>query len=128
MAGHGAEPKIKHPRIFYVGNLETDELLTLFKISKYFIHLAYLDHCPNVVIDARACGCQIICSSSGGTKEIAGKNAIVVQEDPWDYSYLESSVPPKMDYNRKENSKFDSHLSMSKVAKKYHNFLKGVAK
>ena len=68
VAGPNPDYKIDHERIFYVGNMSTDKLLTLFKISKYFIHLAYLDHCPNVVIDARASGCQIICSSAGFCK------------------------------------------------------------
>ena len=54
-------------------------------LSAAFIHLAWLDHCPNVVVDARAAACQIICSSAGGTKEIAGPSAIVIEEDEWDF-------------------------------------------
>lgn len=126
IAGSGDIERINHPRIFYVGNLNTNQLLTLFKISKYFIHLAYLDHCPNVVIDARSCGCQIICSSSGGTKEIAGTNAIVIKEEEWDYSFLKATEPPIMDYNKKINNGIDSELSMLKVSKKYLQFLKDV--
>ena len=126
IAGSAAVNTIKHPRIFYVGNLDTNQLLTLFKISKYFIHLAYLDHCPNVVIDARSSGCQIICSSSGGTKEIAGSNAIVVKEEEWDYSFLEDAEPPDLDYGSKINTGVDSELSMLKVSKKYLQFLNKV--
>ena len=127
VAGQDVNDAIEHPRVFYVGNLNTNELLTLFKISKCFIHLAYLDHCPNVVIDARACGSQIICSSSGGTKEIAGEDAIIVQEEPWDFSFLNARVPPKMDYDKISGGGIKSNLSMVKVAKKYHSFLSSVA-
>ena len=121
----GAKPdyKIDHDRIIYVGNLNTNELLTLFKISKYFIHLAYLDHCPNVVVDARACGCEIICSSAGGTKEIAGPDATILLEDQWDYKFLNIKKPPKLDYNQKRKNDIESNISMTKVAKEYLNFL-----
>ena len=126
VAGSGELSNIRHPRVFYVGNLNIDELLTLFKISKYFIHLAYLDHCPNVVIDARACGCQIICSSSGGTKEIAGEDAVVLSEPQWDYSFLEEKVPPPINFDKRENTGVDSELSMLKVSKQYYNFFKEI--
>jgi len=126
VAGGGELSNIQHPRVFYVGNLDIDELLTLFKISKYFIHLAYLDHCPNVVIDARACGCQIICSSSGGTKEIAGEDAIVLKEPQWDYSFLKEKVPPPINFDKTENTGINSELSMLKVSKQYYNFFKEI--
>jgi len=126
VAGSGEVEQISHPRIFYVGNLNTNQLLSLFKISKYFIHLAYLDHCPNVVIDARACGCQIICSSSGGTKEIAGSEAIILSESPWDYSFIEATSPPKIDFDKRETTGIESELSMLKISKQYYNFFKEV--
>ena len=73
--------KVDDSRIIYVGNRSQNELYSIYKSSKYFLHLAWLDHCPNVVCDARGCGCQIICSSSGGTQEIAGDDAIIIEED-----------------------------------------------
>ena len=124
VAGINPDEVVQHPRIFYVGNLDSNNLLSLFKASTYFIHLAYLDHCPNVVIDARACGCQIICSSSGGTKEIAGKDAIVLQEPDWDFSFLSDPTPPKINYDKRILNDFESPISMAKCAKSYEQFLK----
>jgi len=124
IAGPNPDEIVNHPRIFYVGTLNSDELLSLFKVSTYFIHLAYLDHCPNVVIDARACGCRIICSSSGGTKEISGKNAIVIQEPDWDFSFIDQTNPPILDYDKKLENGQDSAISMAKTAKNYEEFLK----
>ncbi|HAW80357.1 MAG TPA: hypothetical protein DCX27_12000 [Balneola sp.] len=124
VAGNDPDEIVEHPRIFYVGDLNSSNLLSLFKSSKYFIHLAYLDHCPNVVIDARACGCQIICSSAGGTKEIAGKDAIVIQEKEWDFSFLQDPNPPNLDYGKKMLNPFESPISMAKTAKNYEKFLK----
>jgi len=124
VAGLSPDYIVENPRIFYVGNLPTRNLLSLFKKSKYFIHLAYLDHCPNVVLDARVCECEIICSSAGGTKEIAGPDATLIEEPEWDYTLIKSKIPPKLCYNNKVRNYYDSETSMLKAAKKYHKFIK----
>ena len=101
-----------------------NRLLGVFKASKYFIHLAYLDHCPNVVVDARSCGAKIICSSSGGTKEIAGPEAIVIEDHNWDFSFIESQNLPKLDFDKKIENNFNSSISMVKTSKKYLQLFK----
>ena len=117
-----SKDQVKHERIHYFGNLNQRELIKLYKSSDYFLHLAWLDHCPNVVVDARASGCRIICSSTGGTKEIAGKDAIVIQEEEWDFSPLNLYDPPEMDFSKKIDNPFDSNYNMGEVAKKYEDF------
>jgi hypothetical protein len=62
--------------------------------------LALLDHCPNVVVEARASGCKIVCSSAGGTKEIAGPDSIVVGDVDWDWKPFELYKPPPLDFSR----------------------------
>ena len=113
----------RHNRIHYLGNLNQKQLYSLYKKSRYFLHLAWLDHCPNVVVDARASGCQIICSSAGGTKEIAGSNAIVIQEDEWDFKPVKLYSPPKMNFAKKINIGQNSELDMMKVSEMYKNFI-----
>jgi len=115
---------IKDPNIFYVGDIPYEKLLSVYKRSNYFIHLSWLDHCPNVVADARASGCQIICSSTGGTKEIAGLSAIVVGEKEWDFKPTKLYSPPPMDFTNKLNNHHDSCYDMKKVAIKYLEFIK----
>jgi len=118
------QDRLTHDNIHYAGVLTQQQLYALYKAADYFIHLAWLDHCPNVVVDARACGCQIICSSTGGTKEIAGSNAIVIEEDPWNFEPVELYSPPKLNFDRKiKNDKGDSEYDMSVVAKQYLDFL-----
>jgi glycosyltransferase involved in cell wall biosynthesis len=124
VAGPSPDYIIKHPRIFYVGNLDIKQLFGVYKISDYFIHLASLDHCPNVVIDARTCGCKIICSSSGGTKEVAGPGAIVIEEEEWDYNLIQEPQPPELDFSRYYVNEEKSNISMAATAKKYLNFFK----
>lgn len=113
-------------RIFFLSQQTPNQLASLYKMADNFIHLAWLDHCPNVVVDARACGCKIICSSAGGTQEIAGDNAIIIQEDEWDFEPCDLYSPPKLDFSRKTESKFRSEIDMKVVAKEYRGFLEKV--
>ena len=98
-------------------------LLRIYKSSDYFVHLAWLDHCPNVVVDARSAGCQIICSSTGGTKEIAGKNATVILEDEWDFLPTELYNPPVINFNKIQKNTYDTNCDMKHVADRYLNFI-----
>jgi len=128
IAGSVQEPFFKNERIFYVGATTIPQLISLYKRSKYFIHLAWLDHCPNVVVDAKASGCQIICSSTGGTKEVAGADAIVLEEDLWDLTPVELYNPPKVDFSKKRlknEPPAEYNIDMHAVAKKYLNFIEG---
>lgn len=84
-------------RLVFLGELDYISLLSLYKKSSTFIHLAYLDHCPNVVVDAQAAGCKIVCSSTGGTHEVVD-NGIIIIEDEWDFKPCELYNPPKMDF------------------------------
>lgn len=119
VAGENPDVKVKNDRIFYAGHLSWNDLISLFKRSKYFIHLAWLDHCPNVVIDARASGCHIVCSSSGGTKEIAGLDSTIVIEDDWDFEPLKLYHPPEMDLSNTMSGTIKSDIAIGRTTKMY---------
>jgi len=76
-------------------------------------------------VDARASGCNIICSSAGGTREIAGVNATIIQEDEWDFEPVELYSPPGLDFNKKTENVWNKleDVSMHNVAKRYQKFL-----
>ena len=118
------DQRIKDDKIIYVGEIGQKHLLSLYKASSYFIHLAWLDHCPNVVVDALASGCKIICSSTGGTKEIAGANATLIEEEEWDFAPIKLYDPPKLDFSKKLNNYFDFDYNMEHVANQYCSFLR----
>tara|TARA_R110000824_G_scaffold31570_1_gene102576 strand:- start:1022 stop:1912 length:891 start_codon:yes stop_codon:yes gene_type:complete len=122
------ENRINHPKIFYIGEINQNQLYSLYKSSTHFVHLAWLDHCPNVVVDARACGCRIVCSSSGGTREIAGSDAIVVEEEEWDFEPINLYQPPEMNFTRKVKNNRNIEYNMNIVAEKYEKFLQGFIK
>ena len=126
VAGRVEAGIVDDDRVKYVGHLNIEQLISLYKRSDNFIHLAWLDHCPNVVVDARASGCRIICSSSGGTKEVAGSDAIVIEEEEWDFQPVELYKPPKLNFSRQIKNKFESEYDMEVVAARYKNFLEEV--
>jgi len=114
--------RFNHPRIFYVGNVQQNTLYQVYKASTHFVHLAWLDHCPNVVVDARACGCKIVCSSSGGTKEIAGPDAIVIEEEEWDFQPVNLYQPPELDFSKSIKNTWDINYNMTRTAEEYESF------
>ena len=125
--GDNLDESLKDDRMFFVGDIVWTQLVGLFKRSDKFVHLSWLDHCPNVVVDARACGCQIVCSSAGGTREIAGSDAIVVAENTWDFSPTELYSPPPLDFSRISNTGIDSNLDMKVCAQRYLDVLQGIS-
>ena len=127
IAGDNPDFRIDDPRVFYVGPLDWITLVSLYKKSKKFLHLAWLDHCPNVVVDARAAGCEIVCSSSGGTPEIAGDNATIFEEELFDLSPTRLYQPPKLDFkSSRPNNLATSELNINKVADDYLTVLESI--
>jgi glycosyltransferase involved in cell wall biosynthesis len=114
------------PRIYVLGDLSYQNLLTLYQRSSTFVHLAYLDHCPNVVIDAQAAGCKIICSSTGGTHEVVN-NGIVVLEEEWDMKPCELYKPPNMDFSNTKKITINKNINnFVNCVNSYYDVFKGV--
>ena len=126
IAGENPDVRVADPRVFYAGHLSWIDMISIMKRSSYFLHLAWLDHCPNVVIDARAAGCHIICSSTGGTKEIAGLRSTIILEDDWDYSPVKLYEPPKMNFNQKIENTFESDIEIENVTQEYVSVFESV--
>ena len=128
VAGQNPDADLAHDRIYYVGNLSWELLISLYKVADEFIHLALMDHCPNVVVDARAAGCHIICSNSGGTKEIAGINATVVKDMDWDFEPFKLYQPPKLDFTKVETNSYDNSVDIHIATKEYLDFFESTLK
>ena len=108
-------------RIYYLGELSYQNLVCLYHRSSTFVHLAYLDHCPNVVIDAQAAGCRIICSSTGGTHEVVD-SGIMILEDKWDFKPCALYKPPVMDFNKLKEIAVHRDFRDRKTNKKVSRF------
>ena len=95
------------------------------KRSKYFLHLSFLDHCPNVVVDAKASGCICIVSSSGGTKELCSKSDIIIKDLQWDFKPIKLYDPPKLNFDSYYLNNIDKKdYSINNSFKKYINAIK----
>ena len=115
--------------IFYAGSLPHESCLAIFEQSDWMIHLAWLDHCPNVVVEALSRGCPVICTDSGGTSELVGRNGIVIPETVrYNFELLDYDNPPPLGVGIQipEKIKVDnSDLDIRKVAKQYEGVLAG---
>lgn len=128
VAGKNPDYSSDDPRVKYVGDLSWTDMISCMKASSRFIHLAWLDHCPNVVVDAVACDCKVICSNSGGTPEIMNAKGTAVQEKfVWDFEPVDLYDPPSLDYENIvnfTNSSYDPNILKS--SEKYLSVLTGV--
>ena len=119
-----------------VSNLKTGGKIILCgnggSAADAMIHLAWLDHCPNVVVEALSQDCPVICTDSGGTKEILGDGGYIVSESQkynfelldYDSPYdLDLSCLREVDVSRLEVDK--SKIDLLKVADKYEKVLAG---
>jgi glycosyltransferase involved in cell wall biosynthesis len=110
--------------IFYLGHLPHEICLQIYSIADWFLHLAWLDHCPNVVIEAMSQGCPVICTDMGGTKEIVKNNGIVLAEDnPYNFELTDYDKPYELNIDPsaftldKKDVLFD--LNIEKIANQY---------
>tara|TARA_R110001583_G_scaffold31944_1_gene108873 strand:- start:1354 stop:2268 length:915 start_codon:yes stop_codon:yes gene_type:complete len=122
---------VNDPNIFYTNNLPHDLCLQVFSAADWMIHLAWLDHCPNAVVEGMSQKCGIICASSGGTKEAVGKNGIVVEEnEEYKYQLADYDNPPQIDFSNiilPENIEIDnSILDIKTIAEKYLETIESV--
>ena len=125
--GNNPDHIVNHPQIIYAGHISHDMCMQVFSIADWMIHLAWLDHCPNVVVEALSQNCPVICTDSGGTKEIVGKNGIIIPESrsynfeltDYDDPYELQILPIELPIIEIDNS----HLDIKKVAQKYISIL-----
>jgi len=127
---------ISDKRIVWLGYLEQELYKNYCFVSDYMIHLAWLDHCPNVVVEALMSSCPVICTDSGGTKEIVRENGIILPDSEWDFKPHNLYDPPSLDLDWcakifNENckvKKFDrvGDLHISVVADRYIDFINKV--
>jgi len=71
------------PAIRYLGGMSHEDAARALGPADVFLHLAWLDWCPNVVLEAQAMGLPVVCANSGGTSEILVKDTgAVIDCDP----------------------------------------------
>lgn len=123
--------KVADPHIFYAGSQPHDVCLEIFSASNWMLHTAWLDHCPNTVVEALSQGTPVICSEQGGTKELVQGYGIVLKENAeYNFELTDYDKPPALDITQITNklitkdkltTSFD--ISMERTIKDYILFL-----
>lgn len=132
IAGENPDCRVADPRVFYAGQLDQETLWSLYRrtasTAGRFVHLPWLGHCDNVLIDARAAGCRVVCTDSGGTGEVAGEGATLVEDAPWDWQPLKLYEPPALDFSKVSvaGTSSCSELDIAVCAKRYLGVLQSV--
>lgn len=126
--------KVADPHIFYAGSQPHDVCLEIFSASNWMLHTAWLDHCPNTVVEALSQGTPVICSEQGGTKELVQGYGIVLKENAeYNFELTDYDRPPALDITQitnklmtkdKLSKSFD--ISMERTMKDYLSLLESV--
>tara|TARA_R110000824_G_scaffold318052_4_gene505160 strand:+ start:475 stop:1368 length:894 start_codon:yes stop_codon:yes gene_type:complete len=82
-----------------IKTVNPSSLPSIYQSCDAMIHLAWLDWCPNTVVEALASGLPILCSHNGGTKDIVQDNGVVIElEDDYIIGQeLDLYSPPEVD-------------------------------
>lgn len=131
--GPNPEHVIPDPTIFYAGPQTHAACLHLYAFADWMIHLAWLDHCPNVVIEAQAMGLPVICTDAGGTVEIVGSDGIILRDLPYNYELVDYDSPPPVDVTQltslPERIVFDrTKVDIKRAAREYEAVFESVKK
>ena len=132
------QEKVEHKNIRYLGRLLPSELFIVLKHSRGLIHLDWYDWCPNLVVEAIANRIPVLCGAVGGTQELVRETGLIAElgDSEPDFSNLKQIVPNIkqdkfnqalelfLDKTSGEAVGLREDLMMSRVARKYYEFIK----
>jgi glycosyltransferase involved in cell wall biosynthesis len=126
--------KVADPHIFYAGSQPHEVCLEIFSAANWMLHLAWLDHCPNTVVEALSQKTPIICSEHGGTKELVQGYGLVLKENlDYNFELTDYDNPPFIDFNQitgklpEKSQLSDSFdITMKNSMSNYFNFFKQI--
>ncbi len=84
--------------IIVLGRIPPHKLPFYLRGADAFVHLSWLDWCPNTVVEALACGLPVLCGHNGGTKELVKDSGIIMEfEETYDFNKIKLYKPPMPD-------------------------------
>lgn len=86
------------PDIHFAGHIPADDLPDWYRTADLCLFFSWLDHCPNTVVEALACGLPVVCTNQGGTRELielTGGGLIAEADAPFAYEPVELYKPPQ---------------------------------
>jgi glycosyltransferase involved in cell wall biosynthesis len=132
--GSNPDVIISSPHVYYTGSVPQEVYLEMFSIADWVFHLAWADHCPNVIVEALSQGTPVVCSSVGGTKELIGNYGIILEDEKYDYELYDYDNPPRIKIpnnlvlpNRKDLDYTSiQNIDIKHTAKKYIQFFEAL--
>lgn len=64
----------------FLGKYPSDALVSVYQVHHGMLNLSYWDSCPNVVIEAMACGLPVVGVNYGGVAELVGDAGVLIDE------------------------------------------------
>jgi len=98
MAHYRDDPQVG-PRITYQPYVPPEQLPDFYRQMSVLIHPVSGDACPNVVVEALACGVPVVAPRFGGTAELVGAGGRIFDAEPWIYDdpFVEAMTEATMD-------------------------------
>ena len=114
--GNNPDVRVAGPHVFYAGAVGPEVYNQIYSAANWMLHLAWADHCPNVVVEALAQGTPVVCSEVGGTKELVGSYGLVLKEQPYDFELADYDNPPALDLSQVDELPDRTTLDYSSIA------------
>lgn len=134
--GNHPDVRVPGPHVFYTGPVGPEVYNQIYSAANWMLHLAWADHCPNVVVEALAQGTPVVCSEVGGTKELVGSYGMVLKENPYNFELVDYDNPPKIDVSQvdglPDRATLDygsiADIDINSVTNKYIQLFEGLIK
>lgn len=128
-----ADAHSNNPNVVFVGDIDRKTLAKYIVGCFATIHLAWVDWCPNSVVESLVAGKQVIHTNSGGTSEIVNGRGYIIDDSVWLGEKANPKDPPYLNpdmvaeaISKSFNSPIvnfsTSDLLISKTVDEYVNF------
>lgn len=115
-------------RVHFLGVLGHDDLCAWYNVADVFCLPSLWEGCPNVVIEALACGTPVVATSVGGIPDLIPSPGYGILVPPGDVQALSTALGQALqtDWNRRCISEFGSTSSWADVADRVINVFETV--
>jgi len=80
-------------RVSFLGGVNRDRLIRLYRTAHALAHPTFYDHCSLVVLEALACGCPVITTERNGASELLRNGGEgIIMDDPRDTRVLAETL------------------------------------
>ncbi len=97
----GGYPDPGMPNVVCLPHIPPHQLPAYYHSADAMVHLAWLDWCPNTVVEGLASGLPVLCSHNGGTRELVKDDGVILELEE-DYvlgTEVDLYNPPQVDIN-----------------------------